>query len=261
MLKLVRRNRDAGFASSPTDDVKGVVIGAAAATPDSNQEQCLPPTETKEELDRPAPPIETVIRTVVERPPPETFVETETVATILTTTSVVTTTILAPAPETSGSKAALPGTEHFKDKRGIDQVSIPVTSVVLPSRLKIIKVSFRPDPWRTRGQPVTMIVRIVDTEGRFVRKADVVVLATRYGRFPPEEIHTKSCFDGWAYVTLTPTPKLVPRPGGRVVLLVRAHKQKEELLAGVSARRLVYFVWGLLLRASSLRRGANPDCT
>jgi hypothetical protein len=102
-------------------------------------------------------------------------------------------------------------------------------------------VRFWPRPLRDPEQPVTMTVWIEDTEGRRVRKAEVVVLATRYGRFRSNVATTESCFDGRAYVTLEPNVSFTPGPRGRVVLLVRAHKAGEPLLAGVSARRLVYF--------------------
>jgi hypothetical protein len=45
--------------------------------------------------------------------------------------------------------------------------------------------------------------------------------------------------NGWAHVQLTPTARLPLRNGFFITMFVRARKQGDDLLAGVSTRRLV----------------------
>jgi hypothetical protein len=53
----------------------------------------------------------------------------------------------------------------------------------------------------------------------------------------PAEV--KSAQDGWAQIQIQPTERLTLRNGYFIVMFVRARKEGDSLLAGVSTRRLV----------------------
>jgi hypothetical protein len=79
-------------------------------------------------------------------------------------------------------------------------------------------------------------VHVADTRGFYVRDALVFVRSTPLVTTAPPETATQT--SGW--VTLTSTPRLdFPiKKGFSVQFFVRARKAGENLLAGVSARRL-----------------------
>ena len=114
--------------------------------------------------------------------------------------------------------------------------SIPATSVAAPERLVISRVQFTPPVLRSRV-PFTGRFKVTDTRGYAVRDALVYVLGVPYSRIGvvPE---TKTDTDGWAQVQIMPTARLTLRNGYYLVLFIRARKEGEDLLAGVSARRL-----------------------
>lgn len=116
------------------------------------------------------------------------------------------------------------------------KVSIPASNVSLPARLVISGVSFSPMVVRSRAG-FTARFRVTDTRGYVVRDALVYVIGLPYGwvRNAPEVV-TGS--DGYAVVNLFPTAAL-PLRAGAMVFFVRARKQGDDLLAGVSTRRLV----------------------
>jgi hypothetical protein len=115
--------------------------------------------------------------------------------------------------------------------------SIDVTDVSLPDQLIIDKVSFSPNPLRSRAA-FTAKVHISDSRGFVVRNAIVFVEGLPFGRAsqPPE---TKTGSDGTATLTLHPTSKLPLQNGATLVMFIRARKAGDQLIAGVSARRLV----------------------
>jgi len=98
------------------------------------------------------------------------------------------------------------------------RVSIPVGSVN-PAHLKIVEVSFSPDPLRSH-QPVTASFRVKDTRGFVVRDALVYVFGLPEGNFlPAEEKRTNP--EGLVQIVLRPTSKVVLKDGAHVVLFVR----------------------------------------
>jgi hypothetical protein len=116
-------------------------------------------------------------------------------------------------------------------------VSLPVSSVSLPQRLVIDQVSFSPFVLRSRV-PFTAQFRVRDTRGYVVRDALVYAVGVPFDRLEPSpEVATG--VDGVATVTLTPTAQLPLRRGGSLVLFVRGRKPGDDLLGGVSTRRLV----------------------
>ena len=115
------------------------------------------------------------------------------------------------------------------------RVSIPVTSVSLPERLIVETVRFNPNPVRSRA-PITVQFRVSDTRGYVVRDALVFVRSTPLVTSTPPETATRQ--DGWVILQVTPRSTF-PLNGKAVQFFVRARKQGENALAGVSTRRLV----------------------
>jgi hypothetical protein len=116
-------------------------------------------------------------------------------------------------------------------------ISIPVTSVSLPDQLIVDRVAFAPTVLRSRA-PFQARFHVVDTKGYVVRDALVYMLGVPFGRIlnVPEQ---PTAQDGWATVNVQPTAKLPLVRGGSLVVFVRARKPGDNVLAGVSARRLV----------------------
>ena len=78
---------------------------------------------------------------------------------------------------------------------------------------------------------------VSDTRGFSIQGALVYALGLPYGwTSAAAEVPTDS--SGWATIALTPTANMPLRPGA-LVIFVRARKPGDNLLAGVSARRLV----------------------
>jgi len=120
---------------------------------------------------------------------------------------------------------------------GDGKVSIPVSSVASPQRLIVSGVQFTPSVVRSRS-PFTARFRVTDTRGFVVRGALVYMLGLPYGRIgnvPEQPTGT----DGWIAFQVQPTARLPLVNGGALVVFVRARKPGENLLAGVSTRRLV----------------------
>jgi hypothetical protein len=115
--------------------------------------------------------------------------------------------------------------------------SIDATDVKLPALLVIDKVSFSPNPLRSRAA-FTAKIHVSDTRGYAVRNVLVFVQGLPFGRSStPAEVKTGS--DGTATLTLQPTHKLPLQRGASLVMFVRARVAGDKLISGVSARRLV----------------------
>jgi hypothetical protein len=114
--------------------------------------------------------------------------------------------------------------------------SIPVTSVSRPELLVVSGLDFSPNPLRSRNSLITARFRIVDTRGYIVRDALVLVTPLPYG-WTTQPAETVSATDGWATVQMRATSQL-PRKAA-IVMFVRARKQGDFVLTGVSSRRLV----------------------
>jgi hypothetical protein len=115
--------------------------------------------------------------------------------------------------------------------------SIPAASVALPERLIIDSVLFSPNPVRSRYQPINIRVRVLDTRGYAVRDALVYLRATPLVTTVAPEASTGQ--DGWATITVNPKSSFPLKRGWNVQFFVRARKTGDNVLAGVSTRRLV----------------------
>jgi hypothetical protein len=117
------------------------------------------------------------------------------------------------------------------------QLSVPVSSVSLPERLIIDRVSFRPNPVRSRAGVITARFRVVDTRGYAIRDALVFARTTPIVTSTPNEQPTDQA--GWVTMTFRPRASFPLRNRHAVQVFVRARKPGENVLAGISTRRLV----------------------
>jgi Ig domain of plant-specific actin-binding protein len=114
--------------------------------------------------------------------------------------------------------------------------TISVTKVSLPNRLVVDRVKFSPFVLRSRHAFVARF-HVSDTRGFSIQGALVYALGLPYGwTHNAPELATDNT--GWATIQMRPTRNLPLRPGALVVF-VRARKPGDNLLAGVSTRRLV----------------------
>jgi hypothetical protein len=116
------------------------------------------------------------------------------------------------------------------------EISLPVQMVAPPQRLVVSGVVFVPNRLHSRNAFVGRF-RVTDTRGYVIRDALVYAIGLPYGWIRPAgEVVTGT--DGWAQITLVPTP-LMPVRRAALVLFLRARKPGDSLLSGVSTRRLV----------------------
>jgi hypothetical protein len=108
--------------------------------------------------------------------------------------------------------------------------------VALPSRLIIDGVRFSPNPVRSRGGAVTARVHVSDTKGNVVREARVQLIGLPYN-WATGSPEVSTGVDGWATIVFRTTSAIPSR--GALVVFLRARKLGDNLLAGVSTRRLV----------------------
>jgi len=114
---------------------------------------------------------------------------------------------------------------------------ISVAQVSLPDRLVIDRVRFSPNPVTSRRTGIVARFHVADTRGLSIQGALVYTIGLPYGwTFNAAEQPTDS--HGWATIVIRPTPNM-PLRRGDLVMFVRARKPGDNLLAGVSTRRLV----------------------
>lgn len=114
--------------------------------------------------------------------------------------------------------------------------AIAVGQVSLPNRLIIDNLHFTPNPLRSRASFVARF-HVSDTRGFSIQGALVYALGLPYSwsRAAPEATTDGT---GWASITMQPTASM-PLNRNALVIFVRARKPGDNLLAGVSTRRLV----------------------
>ena len=114
--------------------------------------------------------------------------------------------------------------------------AVPITSVSLPDRL--VLSGFSATPFRNRTDPVTLRIRVSDTRGRLVQGALVYATAVPFGRVTTApEAATDS--NGIVTFSVRATSRLALTSGTAVQFFLRARKPGDNVLAGVSSRRLV----------------------
>lgn len=122
------------------------------------------------------------------------------------------------------------------------ETSIPVTSVSLAGgqRLVIAEVRFTPNPVRVFStSPIGIRVKVKDSRGYVVRGALVFARTTpEVTSTPPEQLTQE---DGWVTLTTVPQADFPKNPAYNVQVFVRARKNGEDPLGGVSTRILAQF--------------------
>jgi hypothetical protein len=137
-------------------------------------------------------------------------------------------------PIGSSSGSASGGLPAGATKIAGGRISIPVTSVSLPQRLVISNTKYSPSVIRSRA-PFIARYRVTDTRGYVVRDALVYALGLPYG-WVAGAAEVRTDVNGWATIQLTPRAGLPRR--GAIVLYVRARKDGDRIIAGVTAQRL-----------------------
>lgn len=115
--------------------------------------------------------------------------------------------------------------------------TISVSQVSLPNRLVISGVQFSPSPIRNRA-PIVARFRVTDTRGFVIQGALVYALGLPYS-WTANAAEQPTDASGWATITLRPLAGMPIGQSGALVIFVRARKPGDDLLAGVSTRRLV----------------------
>lgn len=115
--------------------------------------------------------------------------------------------------------------------------SVPASSVAMPNRLIISGIAFTPPVVRSRV-PFIGRFRVTDTRGFAVRDVLVRLIGVPYSRIGATAERATD-MDGWAQIQLRPTARLQLRNGFFITMFVRARKQGDDVLAGISTRRLV----------------------
>jgi hypothetical protein len=115
--------------------------------------------------------------------------------------------------------------------------SIPVTSVPSSARLVVDQVQFSPNPVRSRGQAITVRIKVKDTRGYVVRDAIVFVRSTPKVTSGGDDRRTAT--DGWITYTLQPEADFPIRNSYSVQFYVKAYRSGDPVLGGVAGTRLV----------------------
>lgn len=154
-----------------------------------------------------------------------------------TAASVPTAIVTAQGATTTAATTTAPAPAATGCPKGNGPVA--AKDVSAPARLLLDGQQVDPDPVTRRTPQMILRYHVSTTCGQSVQGALVYVSAVPFGQFdqPAEQVTGN---DGWAEVVLHPQPGLFPvSPRQQLVaLFVRARKSGEDILAGISARRL-----------------------
>jgi len=117
--------------------------------------------------------------------------------------------------------------------------AISITAVSLPDRLVVSQIQFTPRVIHNRRDTITARFKVTEAnQGKAVAGALVYAIAVPSNRVTRSgEVQTNS--SGFATITFKPLRALPMKAGARINFFVRARKAGENVLAGVSTRRLV----------------------
>jgi hypothetical protein len=147
--------------------------------------------------------------------------------------------VLVTASNSNGSSAAISNATSVVTSNGPPAGQCqPVTKVALPERLVVDKITYTPNAIHSRSVPLVARFHVVSVKGYCVSGALVEGLAVPFDRLSSEQEVTTDA-TGWAQITYQVLPTFQLRHGNLVVIFVRARKPGDNLLAGVSTRRLV----------------------
>jgi hypothetical protein len=150
-------------------------------------------------------------------------------ATNTTGSNTVTSQPTAVVTQSSGTTGCPAGTGPID----VDRLSPPV-------RLQITRQRITPSPVTRDTRTIRVSFQVTACNGRAVEGALVYATPTPYQQFSASEQPTGS--DGWAILTLSRL-RFFPASNQQQLLVVfaRARKQSDDLLGGISTRRLVSF--------------------
>jgi hypothetical protein len=116
--------------------------------------------------------------------------------------------------------------------------AVPVSDVgPAGERLVVDQVTFTPNPVSSRSQPITVRIRIKDTKGRLVSGALVKIQSTPVVASIPTPQPTGE--DGGVTYSIQPEGDFPLKNGYSVQFFVKAYRQGDPTLAGISGTRLV----------------------
>jgi hypothetical protein len=140
---------------------------------------------------------------------------------------------------TSKQTAAVPGGTANGCPAGTG--TIKATDLAMPARLEVSHASISPRPVTLSTRSVTMHVKVTACNGRPVEGAAVFAVAIPYNQFGGSEKLTGT--DGTIALTMSRERGFPARGRGQHLLAVfiRARKQGDPILGGVSSRRTVAF--------------------
>lgn len=115
--------------------------------------------------------------------------------------------------------------------------TISISEVSLPNRLLIDRITFSPQPLRSR-RTFTARFHVSDSRNHSVQGALVFAVALPFGT-TSTPVEAPSDNAGWATFRMRPTRKVRFGRKGGIAMFVRARKAGERTIGGVSTRRLV----------------------
>jgi hypothetical protein len=147
--------------------------------------------------------------------------------------------VLVTASNSVGSSAAISNATAVVTSSGPPAGQCqPITNVNLPERLLVDRLDYTPKTISSRSVPLIARFHVVSTKGYCVSGAIVQGMGVPFDRLSHEaEVTTDAT--GWAHITFQILPTFQLRHGNLVVIFVRARKPGDNILAGVSTRRLV----------------------
>jgi hypothetical protein len=104
-------------------------------------------------------------------------------------------------------------------------------------RLVVDKVVFNPNPVTSRSVPIRVTITVKDTNGKLVRGALVFIRSTPIVSSTPTDAATGS--DGTVSYSIQPRSDFPIKNGYSVQFFVKAYRQGDPTLAGISGTRLV----------------------
>ena len=114
---------------------------------------------------------------------------------------------------------------------------VDVTEVPKGERLIVDKVTFSPNPVRSRNSSITVTIIVKDTRGNLVKNAYVFLRSTPIVTSTPTDAQTGA--DGSITTRSSPKPTSRSRTGTACSSTCKAYKKGDPALAGISGTRLV----------------------
>ena len=115
--------------------------------------------------------------------------------------------------------------------------AVAVGSLKAGDRLIVDTVQFSPNPVTSRSEPIRVTIKVKDTNGKLVKGAFVFIRSTPILTSTPTDAQTDS--NGTVVYTIQPRSDFPLKNGYNVQFFVKAYRQGDPSLAGISGTRLV----------------------